>query len=68
MNDRAELDKFAKHYAEAWCPLVTGHLSLVISLIGGYELWKIDSDGLIVESKGHFDSAQYERQLKHGAA
>jgi predicted ester cyclase len=31
--------------------------------ISGYELWKIDNDGLIVESKGHFDSADYERQL-----
>ena len=32
--------------------------------ISGYELWKIDDDGLIAESKGHFDSADYERQLK----
>jgi predicted ester cyclase len=31
--------------------------------ISGYELWKIGSDGLIGESKGHFDSAEYERQL-----
>jgi len=34
--------------------------------ISGYELWKIDNDGLIGESKGHFDSAEYERQLKEG--
>jgi steroid delta-isomerase-like uncharacterized protein len=34
--------------------------------ISGYELWKIDNDGLIGESKGHFDSAEYERQLKQG--
>jgi predicted ester cyclase len=34
--------------------------------ISGYELWKIDNDGLIAESKGHFDSAEYERQLRHG--
>ena len=34
--------------------------------ISGYELWKIDEDGLIAESKGHFDTAEYERQLKHG--
>jgi steroid delta-isomerase-like uncharacterized protein len=34
--------------------------------ISGYELWKIDNDGLIAESKGHFDSAEYERQLKEG--
>ena len=32
--------------------------------ISGYELWKIDNAGLIAESKGHFDSAEYERQLK----
>ncbi len=31
--------------------------------INGYELWKIDNDGLIAKSKGHFDSAEYERQL-----
>jgi predicted ester cyclase len=36
--------------------------------ISGYELWRIDNDGLIGESKGHFDSAEYERQLKHGVA
>jgi SnoaL-like protein len=32
--------------------------------ISGYELWKIDHDGLIAESKGHFDAADYERQVK----
>ncbi len=31
--------------------------------ISGYELWKIDNDGLIAESKGNFDAAEYERQL-----
>ena len=34
--------------------------------ISGYELWKIDNDQLIAESKGRFDSAEYERQLKFG--
>jgi hypothetical protein len=32
--------------------------------ISGYELWQIDSYGLIAESQGHFDAADYERQLK----
>lgn len=32
--------------------------------VSGYELWKIDNNGLIEESKGHFDTAEYERQLK----
>jgi len=32
--------------------------------ISGYELWKINNDGLTGESKGHFDSVEYERQLR----
>ena len=32
--------------------------------ISGYELWKIDNDGLIAESKGHFDAEDYQRQLR----
>ena len=35
--------------------------------ISGYELWGIDNDGLISYSKGHFDAAEYERQLKPGS-
>ncbi len=34
--------------------------------INGYELWNFDNDGLIGDSLGHFDAAEYERQLKHG--
>jgi steroid delta-isomerase-like uncharacterized protein len=34
--------------------------------ISGYELWKIDNDGLIAESEGHFDNSEFERQLKEG--
>jgi nuclear transport factor 2 (NTF2) superfamily protein len=36
--------------------------------INGYEEWQFDGDGLIAESKGHFDAAEYGRQLKHGVA
>ena len=32
--------------------------------ISGYERWQFDNAGLIAESKGHFDSAEYERQLR----
>jgi predicted ester cyclase len=32
--------------------------------ISGYEEWNIGADGLIAESKGHFDEAEYQRQLK----
>lgn len=31
--------------------------------ISGYEEWTFGADGLIAESKGHFDEADYKRQL-----
>ncbi len=31
--------------------------------IGGFEVWKIGVDGLIAESRGSFDGAEYRRQL-----
>jgi uncharacterized protein (TIGR02246 family) len=34
--------------------------------ISGYEEWTIGAEGLIRESKGHFDEAEYQRQLKVG--
>ncbi|HEV7614133.1 MAG TPA: ester cyclase [Steroidobacteraceae bacterium] len=35
--------------------------------IGGYEEWRFGVDGLIAKSKGHFDAADYDRQLMAGA-
>jgi predicted ester cyclase len=35
--------------------------------ISGFEVWRIGEHGLIAESRGHFDSADYRRQLLHGA-
>ena len=32
--------------------------------ISGYEEWTIGAKGLIADSKGHFDEAEYQRQLK----
>jgi nuclear transport factor 2 (NTF2) superfamily protein len=32
----------------------------------GYEAWTLDRDGLIARSLGHFDEAEYRRQLEHG--
>lgn len=34
--------------------------------ISGFEEWTIGEDGFIAESQGHFDEAEYERQLAHG--
>jgi uncharacterized protein (TIGR02246 family) len=34
--------------------------------IRGYEEWTIGEDGLIAESRGHFDEDEYRRQLADG--
>ena len=36
--------------------------------IRGHEEWTIGDDGLIARSLGHFDEAEYQRQLKEGVA
>ena len=36
--------------------------------ISGYEEWTIGADGLIVESRGHFNEAEYQQQLRVGVA
>ena len=35
--------------------------------IPGFEVWTFGDDGLVVESKGNYDQAEYDRQLEHGA-
>ncbi|HBC05299.1 MAG TPA: ester cyclase [Aequorivita sp.] len=34
--------------------------------ISGFELWQIDENGLIKESKGSFDAEEYRQQIKYG--
>lgn len=34
--------------------------------ISGYEDWTFNSDGLVAESQGHFDAADYQRQVEGG--
>lgn len=34
--------------------------------VPGFEEWAIAPDGLIAESRGHYDQAEYDRQLQHG--
>jgi uncharacterized protein (TIGR02246 family) len=36
--------------------------------ISGHEEWRLGADGLITESRGHFNEAEYQRQLKTGAS
>jgi hypothetical protein len=33
--------------------------------IRGFEKWHLAADGLIASSQGHFDVAEYRRQLEH---
>jgi len=35
--------------------------------ITGFEEWTLGDDGLVVESRGHYDQDEYDRQLEHGA-
>ena len=35
--------------------------------IPGFEEWTIGLNGLITESRGHFDQTEYDRQLREGA-
>ena len=35
--------------------------------ISGFEEWTFDDDGLVVESQGHYDQDEYDRQIEHGA-
>jgi len=34
--------------------------------ISGSELWEIGDDGLIAQSQGQFNEAEYQHQLKYG--
>jgi len=34
--------------------------------ISGWEYWRLSDDGLVAESRGHYDAAEYERQLAGG--
>ena len=36
--------------------------------ISGYEEWRLGAGGLIAESLGHFDEAEYQRQIMTGGA
>jgi nuclear transport factor 2 (NTF2) superfamily protein len=36
--------------------------------ISGFEEWTFNDDGLVAESQGHYDQAEYDRQLEHGAS
>ncbi len=34
--------------------------------VSGWEYWRLTDDGLVADSKGHFNAAEFERQLAGG--
>jgi len=34
--------------------------------VSGWEYWRLTDDGLVAESKGHFDAAEFDRQVAGG--
>src|SRR5262245_26999544 len=66
----AKLDQQGNHSTFHWIWTGTntgpGGTGKSVRMVG-YEEWTIGPDGLIAESKGHYDEAEYQRQLKDGA-
>ena len=66
--DQASQDGSHATFRWTWAGTNTGPGGTGKSVrIRGYEEWTMGSDGLIAESKGQFDEAEYQRQLKSGA-
>ena len=51
---------------QVWKALLAGQSG--VQRITGFEEWTFGDDGLVAESLGHFDQAEYDRQLEHGTA
>jgi hypothetical protein len=83
-HDRQQIAQLAREYTEAWCSRdparVAAHYAPggTIAINGGetgksvripgFEEWTIDADCRIAESLGHYDQAEYDRQLREGAS
>ena len=35
-------------------------------VLSGWEYWRLNEDGLVADSKGHFDAVDFERQVAGG--
>ena len=55
--------RWLAEYRAAWLPGDAGGTGNRVR-ISGLEEWTIDDDGLVAESQGHYDEAEYERQLR----
>jgi hypothetical protein len=58
------LELFATKYTAAWCSQQAAQVASFFAEHGSLtEEWTLGADGLIAESQGHFDQAEYSRQL-----
>ena len=65
MDDLVVTDDVVKYH---WTFTGTSAETGMAVRIPGFEEWTIAADGLIAESQGHYDQAEYDRQLREGAA
>jgi uncharacterized protein (TIGR02246 family) len=66
MDDlHADADRAVYHWTFAGANTGPGGTGRRV-LFSGFEEWQIGADGLIASSLGHFDQADYQRQLEHG--
>jgi nuclear transport factor 2 (NTF2) superfamily protein len=64
MNDLVVIDDVVEYH---WTFTGTSAETGKFVRIPGFEEWTIGADGLIAESRGHYDQAEYDRQLREGA-
>lgn len=60
---RAEGERAVYHWTLAGTNTGPGGTGRAVR-ISGYEVWRLGEDGLIAESRGHFDAEDYRRQLE----
>jgi hypothetical protein len=67
-DGRGEPGRESRGFRWTWTGTNTGPGGTGKSVrICGCEEWTMGADGLIAESKGHYDDGEYQRQLKFGA-
>jgi nuclear transport factor 2 (NTF2) superfamily protein len=63
MNDLVVIDDVVEYH---WTFTGTSAETGKFVRIPGFEEWTIGADGLIAESRGNFDQAEYDRQCREG--
>lgn len=64
MDDLVVMDDVVEYH---WTFTGTSAETGKVVRVPGFEEWTLDADCLIAESRGHYDQAEYDRQLREGA-